>query len=675
MPGSSFELSLSQLADAQLAQEAPSLADHKIGFQLIDKNDDDTRGVGVMVYKVGSQWIYVPVFYLNGRIKGTNLMYLQQQSIFAPCKENWLTFFKSKQASPLAFVADADEKKRSEEGKSGTVSIRGPETRMIKSAGSSAFSIVEDSDLSGMFDAPARSDATDLRRWIPRMGKKAAANLLYALNTSSTFANRFLEHYSLSDLETMVKTASDKSDNAGTVKEKPAATSAVQIITIGSPEADTLDEAQKAVLVKDRIFIVDRRESTSTVFRDSPASTRLNTPTAPGLYQVMMQDGSYKKFMVFLTGAAVDGCPGTAPLDGIWRSDTIYLAEPGSDKAAALHSRDILASAIPGGKSFSEIGRPVSELKNRDDVFADFLVIDRKGTAKVVKVAGSDGFIGNTLKVRLQGRNEPCHLKLVDHEGVLYRASDTLFVPRDARFLEIDYKPIYTGSLKALCASLKDKSGVRPLKVYSDGLEVELSGNDYTTGRISKTAAIKELVLRHGIAAETAKIMVKEASAHHRPHSDRYLIKLASATPVTMDSLVGRAAPDELIEEEIGGRMEKDDISMLEDAASKGQKDVMDVSVLKVLAIKSDVLEQINEYVPDLIKGMDRIGRLLFLFYWHNEDFKDRYGASDMTDLEDSLKDVFDSLSDLVLFLHKKSISPASVLETSTGDLSENIGI
>jgi hypothetical protein len=72
---------------------------------------------------------------------------------------------------------------------------------------------------------------------------------------------------------------------------------------------------------------------------------------------------------------------------------------------------------------------------------------------------------------------------------------------------------------------------------------------------------------------------------------------------------------------------------------------------------------------------MDRVGRLLFLFYWQNDTFRERYGSSEMVDLEASLRDVFKNLSDLILFLYKKSVSPVSVLDATSGELSYNLGI
>jgi len=88
---------------------------------------------------------------------------------------------------------------------------------------------------------------------------------------------------------------------------------------------------------------------------------------------------------------------------------------------------------------------------------------------------------------------------------------------------------------------------------------------------------------------------------------------------------------------------------------------VFDISVLGGLVKTTQVSDKINEFLKDIILGNDRIGRLLFMFYWHNEKFIDQYGDEDISELEDLLRNVFESNGDLVLFLKQKSVEPESV--------------
>jgi hypothetical protein len=88
----SFEQAFSNLAHAYLRDKAPTLLDHEIGFQLLDRNQENTKAVGVFAFKVGSSWVYAPVFFLNGDLKGHELLYIKNQDMFVPLKENWVNY-------------------------------------------------------------------------------------------------------------------------------------------------------------------------------------------------------------------------------------------------------------------------------------------------------------------------------------------------------------------------------------------------------------------------------------------------------------------------------------------------------------------------------------------------------------------------------------------------------
>jgi hypothetical protein len=93
-------------------------------------------------------------------------------------------------------------------------------------------------------------------------------------------------------------------------------------------------------------------------------------------------------------------------------------------------------------------------------------------------------------------------------------------------------------------------------------------------------------------------------------------------------------------------------------AANQGQKEVLDTSVISGLVKVMDPDTVVDDYVGDLMLGLDRVGRILFMYYWHFDKFKDRYGTQDMPELEDNLKNVFDNMGDLTIFLKQKTIEP-----------------
>jgi hypothetical protein len=96
-----FEQAFSNLAHSYIRDKAPKLLDYEIGFQLIEKNQDNTKAVGVFGFKLGHQMLYAPVFFLNGDLKGHELLYVKQQDAFIPLKENWINYLMGRKPSAL----------------------------------------------------------------------------------------------------------------------------------------------------------------------------------------------------------------------------------------------------------------------------------------------------------------------------------------------------------------------------------------------------------------------------------------------------------------------------------------------------------------------------------------------------------------------------------------------
>jgi hypothetical protein len=100
------------------------------------------------------------------------------------------------------------------------------------------------------------------------------------------------------------------------------------------------------------------------------------------------------------------------------------------------------------------------------------------------------------------------------------------------------------------------------------------------------------------------------------------------------------------------------DVRSVVDAAQSGQKEVFDTAMIggMLRAVRDDSL--VDRYMGDLTKGLDKLGRILFMFYWHGDRFAERYGKADMPELEDSLRNAFEMLGDVILFLKQKTIEP-----------------
>jgi len=99
-----FEEAFSQLAFTYLRDRAPALVPHMVGFQLIDRNEDNTKAVGIFGFRLGGNdkplWLYAPMFFMNNRIKGQNLLYVKNQNRFCALSEKRVNALLRFRAAP-----------------------------------------------------------------------------------------------------------------------------------------------------------------------------------------------------------------------------------------------------------------------------------------------------------------------------------------------------------------------------------------------------------------------------------------------------------------------------------------------------------------------------------------------------------------------------------------------
>jgi hypothetical protein len=91
-------------------------------------------------------------------------------------------------------------------------------------------------------------------------------------------------------------------------------------------------------------------------------------------------------------------------------------------------------------------------------------------------------------------------------------------------------------------------------------------------------------------------------------------------------------------------------------AARSGQKEVFDTSMVTGLLKSVRQGTMVDRFLPDLVKALDKLGRILMLFFWRQEEFEDRYGKNEMPELEDSLRNSFEALGDITLYLKERQV-------------------
>jgi hypothetical protein len=267
-----------------------------------------------------------------------------------------------------------------------------------------------------------------------------------------------------------------------------------------------------------------------------------------------------------------------------------------------------------------------------------------------------------------------------------------------------DDAPLMPGNLADAQLAIMNKTA--SLTVYHNGSEVTVNDKMFTT-----KAALVHLVGTHGLREDAAREILQKAASSRKvetrikyagPYGAPMMINDAPTAPTIPSPVMGGESvlgttqptqlgidlgvpvsamsamrtdrsvynPNPMYDKGVLGKMPENDVQKILDAANSGQKEVFDTAMIggMLRAVRDDSL--VDRYMGELTKGLDKLGRILFMFYWHGDRFADRYGKSDMPELEDSLRNAFEMLGDVILFLKQKTIDPYPDANSQNVDLS-----
>jgi hypothetical protein len=102
-------------------------------------------------------------------------------------------------------------------------------------------------------------------------------------------------------------------------------------------------------------------------------------------------------------------------------------------------------------------------------------------------------------------------------------------------------------------------------------------------------------------------------------------------------------------------RINPQDLDLIMRAAETGAQNVFDPAMIGSLLKTNRVQAQVDDIMPDLVTALDKLCRLLLLFYWHNNEFAENYGADEMAEFEEVLQDSIKRMGTMVLFLKQRA--------------------
>lgn len=103
-----FEQSFFSLSYDKLQGKLHNLLPFLVGFETVNKTDDNNKAIGVFGFKSGNgQVIYVPAFFINGKVKDMDVMYSRNNNQFYPLNEEFAELFLKDDITGLGDVADS----------------------------------------------------------------------------------------------------------------------------------------------------------------------------------------------------------------------------------------------------------------------------------------------------------------------------------------------------------------------------------------------------------------------------------------------------------------------------------------------------------------------------------------------------------------------------------------
>jgi hypothetical protein len=662
MATNDFETKFGILADATLTDKLPAIKKYLLGFQVIarDDEDDTERAVGGAAYRIGNRLVYVPVFWLRGRCKGGDVMYLKDEAQWRPFTEIEVNMLES---GKNFVMGDAKPTNNADARKGTPYRISTMNLNQLHSKAAGEVRLIPECDIAEMLVVPQQDTEVTLKEQLRVFSPKAAADLATTLMVKPKLANALFMHYTPQQIEDMLTSR---------LVEKKAAAPREKLTIITStedPRVQYLSVADKRRLMNYGIVIKDAREDAAVALIEKTSPCRWSTPSRSGKYEVLRADYGVVELAIFL----VD------------KNSAILVDTENKKRALNVSPTSILINAVKAKDDYTQLpGEPVTDVALRskvdpEDLGLENTIIYDADTAMSGRLLFKDGGM-----LRFRANNGMKYtVVLTAKRGKLTPLNGVLYVPDTARVysltdLKHENMDVYRsvdgdGVLTSpITLGAMATAGYTSVKVSSDGLRYSVTGTNVSKQFMRYPEALTHMVKRVGLRVKQAGDLLAAAADPTLTTLKRdisFYVKTATADITDEDPSYG---DDHTVTKETinstGGSLDDQAVQRIYEASQKGVREVLDMQVLKELANSSYPLDRVKDSIPVLNKAMDRLGRILFLFYWHNDSFEGRYGKQNMEGIEEALRENIRSLGDLITYLKEKTVSSEEDFGTDERD-------
>lgn len=687
-----IEATMAALAHSQTTQSLPSLASSIQGFQLIHSNEDESKAIGVVVLLLGDTCVYVPAIYRSGKIYNMDIMYVPEMQQWLPAQDNWITYLRSNKPDLVGMM---HEKKDSKGGKSpGAVQLDIPFMHIVKAASAEnkpklplLLKHASEEMTKALSEPVTEVGIPSSMATLVKADPKTAAAFINAIAEYPSVSNSFVQFYSDDDLIELAGKIRMHADEDSKKRKsfKGAKAGDVKLLTMASSESKELPTDSKVKLLRNGAVVVDNRGLIPTKVFKTKNNSDWGTANTTGMYELLQSDGntltalvlqiSNNQFCVIpmddfnsRKGVMVDQAPlGQAfPFEGLSIPKTMDLTTAFAGEDEEYFDYTI---AFDNFGNVARLGscRGALIINGNQDVANVIVRLNGSGTyAKMTGKRSDDNHYDNAKITKIEQLPAGAKIRI---------RKDTLYVPEDCHFVKASFNRDNAldladfGDLQEAVIRKEDMTKVKLNSTNSGIVITDDTGK--VTAPLGKKAAEFDLVKRFGVTPDSAEMMVKEASKESEGQV-RFLLKIAASTNYAIN--INEEPMEEDTEEsvDLGNQtLPEDDRRALEIAGNSGIKEVMDVTVLKLLANDRSSVRQVQEFIPKLFSAMDAVARLLFMVR-AGDAMAEAYGETRVSDMEKQFSLLVESIGDAIICLRQGRID--DVHDLLEGPLARTLG-
>jgi hypothetical protein len=256
-------------------------APYRIGFEIVHRNNDNTRLVGIFVFRVNKDLYYAPVFFINGNIKGTDLFYRHTTKSFVPATESWVEYLISLSETSEGKGVPISERINTRRQMNLQAIVSPPDTMMARKYASEGW---EEMKQAAVTDLPAESL---LRKFITKDG---GFNAIKKIASAAKEDPKFAEALFLSSEPDSYMP--DLEPYKVTEPPAPFLTLHQNLLKNANVKSASATDLSKGYVFEDH----RPKEATNEVIY-AANERNLQSVTQPGIYDMLVADGSTRRMI------------------------------------------------------------------------------------------------------------------------------------------------------------------------------------------------------------------------------------------------------------------------------------------------------------------------------------------------------------------------------------------